>query len=560
MSSSITSRIYPSNISDIFQRRKKRFSQALRQILSQISNDELIQKLILNETSSYFVSNRIEEIAASIFTNEQEKYIQSLITIIQNLENNKRNTSRIDSKIINELIENKSSETLSQLLSQTSQSVNQFDASEPESYHIHENVDISDYSLKLKLIQTDMKTVKETFSMLCQKNQAAIDQTKKQSFEVANRLLNRVKAMELENQRLNGTIQNLNDSFEKSIIPKFMQKIKDIKLKYREIIKQNSTAIDDMTKEISERKVNQQILLDRNTQLTEKNEQLKSVIEEQKDEINQYETKTLDDQNDISNKSKMIDNLQKYITEKNAEYDSLLAEHNELKKEYERLHAEFVLNEENNKFNLIQLSKLKEELPKEKEANVLAITELTKLKIETQQMQKDIDAKTIIIATYAKQNNELSSKLSNIDHSFSRFKETTEINENIAKINQDKVDEQDKQLFEFKTLLNEANHKNEQNEITIRKQKETIDALTDKVNKYEKQIALQTKELQTNNDTIVGLEVALYQLKLRLQVIKDEKEKENIQQHDSLSSSKIDSGINMNLELPNENTYDKELI
>lgn len=548
----------PHFVSSVFQTRKKNFSHSLKKILLQISKDQLIQKLALDEASSYFISNRIEEIANTIFTDDREKYIESLLQIIEKLEKNQKKVNyslnyEIESKLANSILMAKQKSRISQiesemfkkmggiLINQDSNEIKPFDPAQPETYHIFAAVDITSFSLKMKFIQTDLKTIKETTTILFDKAKSYMNQIRTKACDATKNYYQIKKKLEMENSQLSEKLKEINDSFESTTLPMLNQQVSDIKKKYHEKNAQRKSYIIQIQGELEELQTQRSNLLDENQKLKELLTTLTAKNSENEKLIENLQNQTQQDKQNIIDKSSLIENLQNELALLKNNHQQLADSHENLKKDFERISAELTLSEENNKYMTIELNQLKDQLPKEKEANFAAITQISDLKDENQSLKKELDAKSVIIATFSKQNNDLSTKLSAIDHSFTIYKEKNETNQNIFIQNQNKIEKQNQKINEFQKLLSESSLKLEKYKNRIKMQKEEIQNMMLKISDYEKQLSLKNNDMKINKDTIVGMEVAIYKLKSKIALLKEEKS--NLQKQVNSSESNSSKSI-----------------
>ena len=93
----------------------------------------------------------------------------------------------------------------------------------------------------------------------------------------------------------------------------------------------------------------------------------------------------------------------------------------------------------------------------------------------------------------------------------------------MAKKNQTKLEKQNLKIVEFKKLLSETNQQIEKYKIKIKNQKDEMQNMISKISNYENQLSVQANDRKIDKDTIVGLEVAIYRLKSKIALLKEEK-------------------------------------
>ncbi|OHT04485.1 hypothetical protein TRFO_28051 [Tritrichomonas foetus] len=579
-----TASLHPSAILlNALHSRKKNFSRSLKKILSSISNDELIQKLALDEASSHFISNRIEEIAKSVFEDDREKYIESLLNIIHTIEKTSSNNSMYNSihyynyenasscsnnsfqaSIANAII--KQSHSLSEndtealmkiggvLINNESMKIKPFDPNQPDTYHIYAAVDLTMYSTRMKLIQTDLKTTKETMAILCEKMKVIMDNVKSKSIETNKRMMNKIDELEKNNAFLLEENKKLKSTIENQTIPELTVKIETLRKNYHARNEQKKEKIREIYNNFEECKNQLNQTKEENNTLLQKVNTMKMKINEMKQMIKSEKVENEKNQAIIEEKDNLIEKLNENISNLNSEKGYLSDDLKTLKINHEKVQAELVLNEHHNESLTRELNQLKDQLPKEKETNFAALTEIAELKTELEYVKKELIAKNVIINTFSKQNNELSTKLSSINHTFTIFKETHDTNQQKAQINENKLMSQTKKTNELKNLLNEAESSLNKNNSTIKKLKAEIRLLKEKVSIYEKQLSAQMDQMKNENNCLVGYEVTLHQYQSKINTLKESKvelQKQLLEKNNEILA--LNECINGNINIDDKN-------
>ena len=411
------------------------------------------------------------------------------------------------------------------ILQQDFSKFKEFDPTQPDSYHIYATVDISNYSLRMKLIQTDLKTTKEMMILLNEKMTALIKNARESAINEANQ----IKSIfdKLEEKYHNALMENehITNVFENETIPEIKANFEAIKQKYHERSKQKKTIIVQLQSQCEEY----------NQNLSEANQeiiQLKQTISELQEQNSNYKdlkTKLQKDleslHDEINEKNKTIDELNQEIQNNKNEIQQLEEEKELLKKENERVNAELVLSEHHVEQSTKELDNLKEELPKERDNAFKALAEVASLKTENEYLKHELDAKTIIISTFSKQNNHLSTKLSTTSHSLAQYKESRENNEIMARINQSRLESTVKKAEEFKQMLSEADAQIEKYQKIIQRQKDAIANLKQQLADNEDKYVEQENQMKTERNNLVGYEVTIHQLQTKISVLREERDR-----------------------------------
>lgn len=504
-------------VTKMFQKRKKSFGKSLQQILIQVSHDEVVRHLLQDRSSSQFIIGRIEEIIKSILISDREQFIDILLEKIQNYESHfnqshAQSVMAISDKLLSVTEEQNSDEitnlrkvqTLVEQIKalqaqivelrakETEKVVNLedikkvrtpmdryagMDANSPMYYHFYANCDITEFELKVKLINTDVQATKEMLTTMCRKVLQIFQIVKEKLFANMRVYTNRMIVLEKDLEKSKSKIIELQSHFDQAIIPQLLDKQKESATKHKKMLKQSMQENEQLKSQLNDAKSN-------NEQLTSECQSLKTALESLQ---NQHESDEI-----------VINNLQeekqsnKHTIELQAkEIESLKSQLEQIKQTNNKNSKDLIKSmEENNKLKQLNSQKEKEisklsaqvktlnyQLPQEKEAAREANQKLDEAKQQNQQLTDEIYQVNKQNKNLDDQITDLESKYEVTQNELNLLKEQTRKlnNENETKAKQIKqqsmeIDDFNEQISQLKMNLSQVQSKAKQQEYQISNQ------------------------------------------------------------------------------------------
>lgn len=416
-------------VTRMFRKRKSAFQRSLQSILIQVSHDPIVRNLLQDKASSQFISNRIEEIIKDVLVDDREKFIDVLLQKLQAFETlysaeHTKNIRELGSRMISvsdeqtteeisnirriqlliEQVNSLQKELVTLRAKKTDDLVNvdeidgktrprryRYDPASPQFYHIYARVDLTNFELKVKMIQTESKAVREMMVVLSNKMKQIFSVVKTKTLQNAKSLERRVEAADEAVKRANAKAAELQKHFDKSVIPQLINKQKETVTKYKKMLQQRLGEIEKLKLQLAETNAN---LKESNTQ----GQQLKNIIasleqqhEEDENHINTLQDEKINNKQSIQEKNEEIAQNNKLIDqlkEQNANLTSILqSSQDEGRSQKEKLHQKDLEIQKLTR----ELQELKEQVPKAKEVNDNITKELNQTKDQKFQLEQQLN-------------------------------------------------------------------------------------------------------------------------------------------------------------------------
>lgn len=485
-------------VSKMFHKRRKQFGRSLQQILIQVSHDEIVRSVLQDRSTSQFAFARIEEIIKNILTDDREQFIDVLLQKLQNFEalylkDHTQNIRSLSDRILSVTNEQNADEIsnirkiqtlVEQVRALQSEVIKlrgistdnlvdvedikrgdpyhdlNFDTTKHSNYHIHANCDLSDFELKLKLIDTDAKAAKEMLTVMCQKMSQIFQIVKEKS--LANMIIyrSRIELLQQDLERSKSKIIDLQRHFDKSVIPSLYEKQKESKSRHQKMLQQYASEISELKSK----------LYNANNQI----QKLSSERVTMQNNLNEIQQQHDDDESHIESLTKENESKKQTIQQQSDEIRSLTKQLDELKQTVNQNSSIIRISQE-------EIAKLKQTgYEKDKEISKIS-TELKNANAQIPRLKDEADLVTRQLDEMKQQKDLIEQKL---DLSNQR-------NKNL-----------DQQVNEMQPKLDQATSE-------LISVKEVLKKLTDENDTKSRQILQKTRELDDFNEKVAALKTDL---------------------------------------------------
>lgn len=542
-------------VSKMFHKRKKQFGRSLQQILIQVSHDEIVRSLLQDRSTSQFAFARIEEIIKNILTDDREQFIDVILQKLQNFEalylkDHTQNIRTLSDRLLSVTSEQNEDEIsnvkkiqtlveqvralqaevirlrglstdrlvdIDEIKKDNIKSRFSFDPQKPTNYHIHGNCDLSDLELRVKLIDTDVKSAKEMIMVMSKKMYQIFQIVKDKSIQYMRSYRMKMEILQRELERSKSRIIELQHHFDKSVIPSLYEKQKESKTRHRKLLEQNMTEINELKNQLNI--ANSQI-----SKLTSDKISIQNML----NEIQQQR-----DDNELH-----IENLQQENNSKKQTIQQQEGEIRLLAKELEEFKQTNIQNSNTIRVSQEEITKLKQNAF-EKDKEIARITQ--ELKNANSQIPKYKDEVDIV----SRQLEEMKQQKELIEQ---KFESTNQRNKNLDnKVNeiQPKLEQTENELISLKEVLKKLNEENDNKSRQILQKSREIDDYNDKVSALKNDLLKSQNIVQQQETKISDLQNEKKNIQIVFDEL-DEKFKRSNQTNDKLRKDLMDEQMNNN--------------
>ena len=498
-------------VTRVFEKRKREFVRALQQILVQVSHDQTVRHLLQNRESSKFVTARIEQIVSSVLTDNREHFIDALLQKLQNFEAlySSQHTSsirQIGDRILSVTNEQNMSEighvrTIQSLVEQvrglqdevvrlngekTDESVTTsdfkkfgikkryVDPAAPQFYSIFATVNLTDFKVKMKLIETDARVTKEMMVVMARKMREIFTIVKDKSVEYSAYYRAQIEKLKESEAKAKAKVAELKRHFDTSIVPKLLEQHSEAMTKQKRVLQEKVDEVEELKGMVAKMRTELKQSNNEREQLLNAVRTFEQQRESDEAKIQALKGEKASDKNAMAEKTnenealvQMVQQLKADNAKLNHQLSMLRTQHKELQENLDQEHSQNVkLGKDIEGLN----QKFAEEHESfETAKKVLDETEGTRKDLDKQlrderQKNKDLAAKT----------SELELNLSQAEEQLAQTKQELrkEREDNRAKSNQ--IAEQEEQIADMQRHmtrleggLEHAKSKNDKNQVAI---------------------------------------------------------------------------------------------
>lgn len=498
-------------VTRMFQKRKRDFGQSLQEILLQVSHDPVVRRLMQDRASSQFVTTRIEEIIAGILIDSREKFIDVLLQRLQTLEalysTDHTSTIRaLGDKILSvtdeqnrdeiahvrriqalmeqvrtlqaEVVRLRGSEAERAIITDDIGKHNKrkgiYDLSSPKFYTVFANVNLTDFELRVKMIQTDAQTTKEMVLVMSRKMKEIFSIVKEKTIANTAIYRSRIEKLQKAEEKARAKVVEMQKHFDNSVIPKLLAKHKETLTKHRKTLQQRLNEIEQLKAELATAKSQLKTANIDRQQLQNVVGELEQQHEADDTHIQSLEHEKIKDKQTIQQKIDENEALQRTVEQLRAENQKLQQQLNESKAQNKNLQRNVKDKDQQiSKVNK-ELEMLKAQLPREKQARETALKNLE----ETEEKKTELERK---LKQHKQKNRDLQHKIEDLQPQLHQVEQDLvktqqelkaakeDNNAQLKQIGDQEQQIQDgaRQIARLESALEQARSKNNKNESAI---------------------------------------------------------------------------------------------
>ena len=477
----------------------------------QVSNDATVRHLLQTRESSQFITTRIEQIILSVLTDNREHFIDTLLQKLDSLEalysnQHTKSLRQLGDRIISVATEQNAEEIahvrkIQLLLDQVHGLQDQVvkmngertektgatdtfkrygtkkrfvDPSAPQFYSIFATVNLSDFEVKLKLIQTDAKVTQEMMTVMSRKMREIFAVVKEKVIGFSAMYRKRIHMLVKSEEKAKAKLAELQEHFDSSVVPKLLEKHKEQMAKQREDLMEKTAEVEQLKNDIS--KATHEL-----KQASDEREQLLNAVHSFEKQSDAYESRILDLESEVASNRSVIENK----TEENTELLRLIEQ---LKSENARLNQQLSEARSQNK-------ELSGSVEKKQTENDKMKKNIEKLIRELDQNKEELDTTKRILEETEEQKSDVEEQLKEEKHKNNDL--ATKIHEL-----EPRLQDTEQRLGQAKKELKSVTEENRDKTHQISEHEEKIEGLQRQIARLETSLA-QAKSTNTRNESMI---------------------------------------------------------
>ena len=516
-------------VTRMFQKRKRDFGESLQQILIQVSHDQVVRRLMQERASSQFVTARIEEIVSAILTDSREKFIDVLLQKLQTFEalyssehtasiralgdrilsvTDEQNRDEIAHvrkiQALTEQVRTLQGELVKLRGAEAAKSVDTEDIgrrwgqktiTDPTSakfYTIYGRVNLSDFDLRVKLLQTDASTTREMVLVMSRKMKEIFAIVKEKTLANTAIIRNRIEKLQRAEEKAREKVAEMQKHFDNSVIPKLMAKHKETLTKHRKILQKRLNEIEQLKAELASAKSQLKAANVDKQQLQNVVGELEQQHESDETHIQALENEKISDKHMIQQKNDENEALTRLVEQLRAENQKLQQQLNESKTQQKNLQHDVKEKDKQISKMSRELEMLKNQVPREKQAREEALKNLE----ETEEKKNELERK---LKQQKQKNRDLGRKIEDLEPRLHEAEQDLEKTRKELKATKEDNNAQSKQIGEQEQKIQDDSRQ-------IARLESALEQARTKNNKNESAIAALEEEKANNQNAITDLE------------------------------------------------------
>lgn len=475
-------------IAQLYNKRKQVFLKSLQDILLKLTQDRIVKQMLQDRTSGQFITRRIEEIISQVITDDREAFIDILARKLNSYETlySKEHSAKVrelgtrilsisDKQNAGEVHHMRQIQSLMEQvqalqaevvtlraanadkmvpIEDTNKSYLHLRTLEPDNnpsspsfMHIFARVDLTNWQVTFRLIQTDVATTRELMMNLIMKMEKLFSIMKNKARQSAREYAKRVHAMERRSNTDSAKVEDVKRHYEEHVIPQLLLRHKDSVNKYKKMSQDNIDEIDKLKAELAQSQSDLKIMRQNNQKLELDNDSLNKRIAETDEKLASVTTEN----------NKNSDRIQELSSKMQKQNDTI----------------SLIQNERNEAYNTIELLKqsnatLQSSLDETTKHNDSLENELQKMKVIVPRSERIIQDLNNTLEEARQHNNELSDTIKQKQKQIAELTRRVKKAEPLLETTQNELKETGKMLDtavtennEKKRMIEQLQHENE---------------------------------------------------------------------------------------------------